>query len=219
MKACALMVLAAVLPGCALLRAPSWKGEVAWPDEHSAKLVGSPMEAGAALAAAGAIREMVRSNPHPHLFNGCSSPEQGLDVVVFTGPTSGLYYVVIHPRFDRCGGPVGRVLDGWDAYAVTPRGEVVAKAPPPAAEESIGSPEPRHLSPVEPKESSTGQTPPSSGSPQAPAGSAPVPAEPTRDSSTPLPESTPPPESTPAAPSPAETSPAASPVPPAPSPG
>ena len=135
MKACVLVMVTAVLSGCAV-PAASWKGQVEWPDEHSAKLVVSPMEAGAALAAAGAIREMVRTNPHPRLFRGCSSPEQGLDVVVFTGPTSGLYYVVIHPRFDRCGGPVGRVLDGWDAYAVTPQGEVVAKAPPPAAEQT-----------------------------------------------------------------------------------
>lgn len=149
MKACALAVFAAVLSGCVLPTA-SWRGEVAWPDEHSARIVGSPMEAGAALAAAGAIRELIRTNPYPHLFDGCSSPEQGLDVVVFTGPTPGLYYVVVHPRFDRCGGPVGRVLDGWDAYAVTPQGEVVAKAPPPAGEAPMNPPPQQAESPQAP---------------------------------------------------------------------
>jgi hypothetical protein len=212
MKACALVVLAAVIPGCAW-RSPSWKGEVAWPDEHSARLVASPMEAGAALAAAGAIREVVRTNPHPHLFRGCSSPEQGLDVVVFTGPTSGLYYVVVHPRFDRCGGPIGRVLDGWDAYAVTPQGEVVAKAPPPAGETPVVAPAPLSQPTSEPKQTSAEQ-------PLPPHELTPAPAPPTRDSGTESPAPMPSPESVPAAPPPAETPPAASSVPPAtPSPG
>lgn len=152
MRVCTLAVVAAVLSGCAASTA-SWKGAVEWPDESSAKLVVSPLEAGAALAAAGAIREMIRTNPHPRLFRGCSSPEQGLDVVVFTGPTAGLYYVVVHPRFDRCGGPVGRVLDGGDVYAVTPQGEVVAKAPL-AAGEAPGV-VPAHPSPPTPKPQSS----------------------------------------------------------------
>lgn len=214
MKVCSLVVLAAVLPGC-VLRAPSWKGEVAWPDEHSARLVGSPMEAGAVLAAAGAIREMVRTNPHPHLFSGCSSPEQGLDVVVFTGPTSGLYYVVVHPRFDRCGGPIGRVLDGWDAYAVTPQGEVVAKAPPPAAEEPVASPTPQSPPAVESKGNSPQQPQPSVGQPLAPSEPAPTPAAPARDSGAVSPAPALPPESAPAAPSPEKTPPAAPSIPPA----
>ncbi len=134
LKGCVLAMLAAVLSGCAV-RTSAWKGTVEWPDEHSARLVAQPMEAGAAIAAAAAVREMVRRNPFPHLFNGCSSPEQGLDVAIFTGPTPGLYYVVLHQRFNRCGGPSGRVLDWWYEYAVTPQGEVVAEAPPPAAEE------------------------------------------------------------------------------------
>jgi hypothetical protein len=133
MKAYGLAGLLMVFPGCALF-SPSWKGTVEWPDERTALPVGSSMEAGAALAAAGAVREVIRINPHPFLFKGCSSPEQGLDVTVFTGPTLGLYYVEVHSRFDRCGGPVERVLDGWDLFAVTPQGEVVAKAPPPESE-------------------------------------------------------------------------------------
>lgn len=84
------------------------------------------MEAGAALAAAAAVREMVKNNPFPRLFDGCSSPEQGLNAAVFKHPASGLYFVVLHQRFDRCGGPSGRVLDWWYEYAVTPQGEVVA---------------------------------------------------------------------------------------------
>ncbi|MFP2925402.1 hypothetical protein ACLESO_09315 [Pyxidicoccus sp. 3LG] len=117
--------------GCAA-RAPNWKGTVEWPTEDSARLVGQPMEAGAVLAAAGAIRELVKTNPFPDLFQGCASPEQGLDVAVFTGPTPGLYYVVLHQRFNRCGGPAVRVLDGEFSYAVTPLGEVVAESPPTA---------------------------------------------------------------------------------------
>ncbi|RKH45431.1 hypothetical protein D7V93_35450 [Corallococcus llansteffanensis] len=114
--------------GCAA-RPTAWKTPMDWPDAHSAKLVGQTMEAGALLAAAGAIREMIRTNPFPQLFEGCASPEQGLMATVFTGPTMGLYYVVVSQDFIRCGGSRFRVLDGWDAYAVTPRGEVVAKDP------------------------------------------------------------------------------------------
>ncbi len=70
-KVCALAVLAAMLPGCAA-PAASWKGEVKWPeteqDEQSVKTVVPLTEAGAALAAAAAIREMVRTNPYPGLF-------------------------------------------------------------------------------------------------------------------------------------------------------
>ncbi|NPC86625.1 hypothetical protein HPC49_51630, partial [Pyxidicoccus fallax] len=129
LKGCVLAVLIAALSGCAA-RASTWKGKVEWPDEHSAQLVGQPMEAGAAIAAAAAVRELVRTNPYPDLFAGCSSPEQGLDVAIFKGPTPGLYFVVLHQRFNRCGGPAGRVLDWWHEYAVTPQGEVVAEAPP-----------------------------------------------------------------------------------------
>lgn len=126
--------------GC-VTHAPAWKGTVEWPTEDSARLVGHPMEAGAALAAAGAVRELVKTNPFPDLFQGCASPEQGLDVAVFTGPTSGLYYVVLHQRFNRCGGPAVRVLDGGYFYAVTPQGEVVAEAPPPTGA-ALPAPEP-----------------------------------------------------------------------------
>lgn len=94
------------------------------------------MEAGAPLAAAGAIREVVRTNPFPNLFAECSSPEQGLDVSVFAGPTPGLYFVAVDQRFDRCDGPSGRVLDWWEVYAVTAQGEVVAKVPTPTTEGS-----------------------------------------------------------------------------------
>jgi len=94
------------------------------------------MEAGAALAAAAAVRELVRQNDDEGLFQGCSSPEQGLDVAVFKDPKSGLYFVVLHQRFDRCGGPVGRVLDWWHEYAVTAQGEVLGEAPPSAWDES-----------------------------------------------------------------------------------
>ncbi|WP_375756266.1 hypothetical protein [Corallococcus exercitus] len=100
------------------------------------------MEAGAAVAAAGAVREFVRTNPDPTLFQGCSSPEQGLAVAVFTGATQGLYFVAVHQDFGRCGGPRIRVLDAWDAYAVTPQGEVIAKAPPPAGDASFAVPPP-----------------------------------------------------------------------------
>jgi hypothetical protein len=138
-----------VLVGCA---APTsaWKGSVEWPDAASTPQVIPAVEAGAALAAAAAIREMVRENPFPDLFRGCSSPEQGLDVAVFKEPESGLYYVVLHQHFSRCGGPRGRVLDWWYEYAVTSQGEVVGKAPPESAK-SLAAPLPS---------SPPGQTPP-----------------------------------------------------------
>ncbi|RKG93122.1 hypothetical protein D7X32_43900 [Corallococcus carmarthensis] len=118
----------ALLAGCAA-RPMMWKTPIEWPDEISATLVGQPMEAGAVLAAAGAVREFIRTYPDPSLFQGCSSPEQGLAVAVFTGRTQGLYFVAVHQDFRPCGGPRFRVLDAWDAYAVTPQGEVVAKDP------------------------------------------------------------------------------------------
>jgi hypothetical protein len=135
LKACALAGLAAVLPGCAGHTA-TWKEAVVWPgeDDPSVKAIVPFTEAGAALAAAGAIRELVSTNTEPRLFRGCSSPEQGLDVAVFTGPTPGLYYVVLDEHFNRCGGPRGRVLDWWYVYAVTPQGQVVARAPIPPGE-------------------------------------------------------------------------------------
>jgi len=128
LKVCTLSLLAAVMGGC-VPRATAWRGDIEWPTESDAELVAPSVEAGTALAAAAAIREMVKRNPYPDLFWGCSSPEQGLNVAVFKSPKTGLYYVVVHQRFDRCGGPRVRVLDGWYAYAVTPQGEVVAEAP------------------------------------------------------------------------------------------
>lgn len=135
-KVYALMFMAAVLPGCIGFLAPK-REPIEWPDEAATQLLVSPVEAGAGLAAAAAIREMVKNNPHPDLFRGCTSPEQGLDVSVFKDPKSGLYFVVISQHFSRCGGPRVRVLDGWYEYAVTPQGEVVGEAPPLAAEEAI----------------------------------------------------------------------------------
>jgi hypothetical protein len=128
-KACAWMVVAIVLSGCAVPTA-AWKGKIEWPDEASEKNIAAGLEAGATLAAAAAIREMIAQTQDPRLFRGCYSPEQGLSVSVFTGPTPGLYYIKLNQRFDRCGGPRGRVLDWWHLYAVTPQGEVVGEAPP-----------------------------------------------------------------------------------------
>jgi hypothetical protein len=72
-KACALAGLAVMLFGCAT-PVSAWKVE--WPDDASTPQVVPAVEAGAALAAAAAIREMIRENPFPNLFQGCSSPEQ-----------------------------------------------------------------------------------------------------------------------------------------------
>lgn len=126
--------LAVVNGGCGLFHTTP-KRQVIWPNDDSATLVGAPMEAGAAIAAAAAVREMIDKNDIKGLFDGCASPEQGLDVAVFKQKESDLYFVVLHQRFNRCGGPVGRVLDWWYEYAVTARGEVVAEAPPMAWDE------------------------------------------------------------------------------------
>lgn len=203
-KAYALAGLAAVLPGCAT-PAAAWKGRVEWPNEYSGKKLVPFMEAGAALAAAAAIRELVRQSlaTDPGLFWGCSSPEQGLDVAVYGGPTPGLYYVMLEERFDRCGGPRYRVLDWWHVYAVTPQGEVVAEAPPPAEDAFIPPVAPS--SPPSPPE----QAPP----PAAPAPSTGADTPAPSPSLAPAPMPAPAPEASP----PAEPSPAPPSAPPAPS--
>jgi hypothetical protein len=143
--------LSAVLAGCSV-PAAARNAEIQWPeDENSIKLITPATEAGAALAAAGAIRELIRTNTSSRLFWGCSSPEQGLAVAVFTGPTPGLYYVVLEQRFDRCGGPSGRVLDWWHVYAVTPQGEVLSRAPlPDGSVENLSPPSSQTLPSQEP---------------------------------------------------------------------
>lgn len=146
-----------------------------WPDPDATPLVGAPMEAGAALAAAAAVREMVKENlaKDPGLFRGCSSPEQGLDVAVFKDPKTGLYYVVLEERFDRCGGPsYVRVLDAWYEYAVTAQGEVLGKAPPmawpaPPPEPPPAQPEAGPAAPTPTPEPASPPTP--SATPVAPA--------------------------------------------------
>jgi hypothetical protein len=193
-KVCgALAVLATMLPGC-IRPAASWKGEVKWPeseqDEQSVKLIVPAIEAEAAIAAAAAIREMVRTNPFPRLFQGCSTPAKGMDVAVFTGPTPGVYYVALGQHFDRCGGPVGRMLDWHYVYAVTPQGEVVGEAPPPRAEPLPAEPEPYRPSspspeptqpPAAPPDNTGAGTPPPTPPPAAsppPSPTAPPPAAP-----------------------------------------
>jgi hypothetical protein len=203
-KVCALAALAAMLPGC-VRHAVSWKGEVKWPeteqDEQSVKTIVPVTEAEATIAAAAAIREMVRTNTDPGLFWGCSSPAQGMDVAVFTGPTPGLYYVVLGQRFDRCGGPSGRVLDWYYVYAVTPQGEVVAEAPvPPARPPSAPSPSPASPEPtpspaVPPPDTGTG-TP----APAPPPASSPPPTPAPTPAAVPSPASPPPTPPTPATP-------------------
>ncbi|MFP2910945.1 hypothetical protein ACLESD_39100 [Pyxidicoccus sp. 3LFB2] len=173
-----------LLVGTGCIRPASARRQIEWPDESTTQLVAPSMEAGAALAAAAAVREMVKRNPFPHLFNGCSSPEQGLNAVVFKEPTSGLYFVVLEQRFDRCGGPSGRVLDWWYEYAVTPQGEVVAEAPPWGGEAPAPSPLPtppppeQAPAPTVPPQGTGVETPPP---PQQPAPAplpSPTPSEP-----------------------------------------
>ncbi|RKH22640.1 hypothetical protein D7Y13_40095 [Corallococcus praedator] len=135
-----------VLSGC---RTPAvaWKGVVEWPDEQTARPVGNPMPAGAAQAAVGAIREFVKTTPQ-RVFFGCAHPEDGVNVSLFTGPTPGLYYVLLDPDFERCTGPRRRILDGWFFYAVTPQGDVVAESPGPPAE--VPPPDPLPPPPLPP---------------------------------------------------------------------
>jgi|SRR6218665_1271690 len=186
-KAYALAGLAAVLPGCVGPSA-AWRGQVEWPNDYSGKNIAPLMEAGAALAAAAAIREMIKTNPHPHLFQGCSSPEQGLEVAIYNGPTSGLYYVMLEERFDRCGGPRYRVLDWWHVYAVTPQGEVVAAAPQPqwTWEDAEAAPLPKEAgeAPAPPPPPTPSSLPESEAQPVPPASPPPTPAPP--EASTPV---------------------------------
>lgn len=168
LKTCALTALATVVSGC-VVPWSAQKQKVDWPDEASTQLIAPSMEAGAALAAAAAIRELVKTNKDPRLFKGCSSPEQGMNVSVFKHPASGLFYVVLEQRFDRCGGPSGRVLDWWHEYAVTAQGEVLAEAPPTAGEAPAPTapPEPTPPSTPPPEKSDTPTPAPPALSPQS----------------------------------------------------
>jgi hypothetical protein len=213
-----LVVFAAVHGGCVFPWAAK-KTIVEWPDPDSTPLVGAPMEAGAALAAAAAVREMVKENKSPRLFRGCSSPEQGLDVAIFKDPKTGLYYVVLHQRFDRCGGRTVRVLDGWYEYAVTAQGEVLGKAP----RMDLAAPPPPSPKPAPPTQTPPPVVPPpatDAGTPvlTPPPAPAPPPSQPDAGAPTPTPPPVPTPPLEPAvAPSPA-SSPDASPVPGSPEP-
>lgn len=199
-KVYALAVLTAVLSGCSLTAAAR-KRQIEWPDEASIQLTVPSVEAGAALAAAAAIREMVRTNPYPDLFWGCASPEQGLDVVVFKDSSSGLYYVSVDQRFDRCGEPRGspvRVLDGYYEYAVTPQGEVVAEMLPPVYEDEASSPRPNPPP--------AGQTAPPA-APPTPTGDQPAPTPAPAPAPPPAPAASPPAAPWPASPPPAPPAP------------
>jgi hypothetical protein len=199
-KAYALAVLAAVLSGCAM-PATTRRAQVVWPGEDATQLIVPSVEAGAALAAAAAIREMVGTNPFPRLFRGCSSPEQGLDVAVFKDSSSGLYYVSINQRFDRCGNPRGapvRVLDGYYEYAVTAQGEVVGEVLPADEAPVPSSPSPP---PAE-------QTPPPAASPTKRGAETLVSLPPPAQTAPSAPEALPPaPASSPPAPLPAAPTP------------
>ncbi|WP_434389507.1 hypothetical protein [Melittangium boletus] len=155
-----LAFFAVVSSGCSFF-APARKGPVKGPDVTSTQLLVPSVEAGAAIAAAAALREMVRTNPYPDLFWGCSSPEQGLDVAVYKDSTSGLYYVVLSQHFNRCGGPRVRVLDGWYEYAVTAQGEIVGEVLPMDEEEP--PPAPLSVPPTShPEKSPSSDVPPES---------------------------------------------------------
>lgn len=203
LKEYALAGLAAVLPGCAT-PAAAWKGQVEWPNDYSGKKLVPFMEAGAALAATAAIRETVRQGlaTDSGLFWGCSSPEQGLDVAVYRGPTPGLYYVMLEERFDRCGGPRYRVLDWWHVYAVTPQGEVVAEAPLPPAEEAVAPPVAPSTPPPPPE-----QTLPPAAPPPSPEANTPAPPPLPTPAPTPTPEVPPPAGPAPVSPPPASSAP------------
>jgi hypothetical protein len=209
LKACALAGLAVVLPGC-VTPATAWKGNVEWLDDYSGKNIVPFMEAGAALAAAAAIRELVSQSlaADPGLFWGCSSPEQGLDVAVYKGPTPGLYYVMVEEHFDRCSGPRYRVLDWWHVYAVTPQGVVVGEAPPPPADDDFFSPAPPSGPPAQPEQA----PPPAAEHPGPGADTPPMPPPSTAPAPAPTAPEAPPPAPVPARPEPASTHPEGSPA-------
>jgi len=193
-RTCALAILAGILGGCFLPDAAR-RREIEWPAPDQTPLVMPSVEAGAAIAAAAAVREMIKRNPFPDLFWGCSSPEQGLNVATFKDSKTGLYFVVVQQRFNRCGGPSGRVLDGWYEYAVTPQGEVLAEAPPPSAAD-FSSPAPVNPPPHPEKPSSSGQAPAPDAPPATPSTAPPEPTAP------PAPGSSVPPQTVPPLPSP-----------------
>ncbi len=183
-KVCALAGLTALLPGC-LLPAKTWRGQVEWPGDYTGRGVVPFSDAGTALAAAAAIRELIATNPYPHLFQGCSSPEQGLAFAVHEGPTPGLYYVMLEERFDRCGGPRHRVLDWWHVYAVTPQGEVVAAAPQPQwAWEAVENSAPAALEAPGPGSTVKDPVPPGQPEPPSPPPSDPSPSTPINEPDT-----------------------------------
>lgn len=133
---CAILAVAMSSTGCSVL-APflrSREPAVQWPTpEELAKLqpvaseVNGEINGEAALVAAAAIRETARLWSGQGLFEGCPTPAAGLSATVYAW--KGHYYVSIAQRFERCGGKRFRMLDWWEAFAVSPEGQVLARQP------------------------------------------------------------------------------------------
>ncbi|WNG34696.1 hypothetical protein F0U61_14355 [Archangium violaceum] len=132
----AILAVAMSSTGCSVL-APllgSKEPSVQWPrPEELAELKPVASEADgefngeAALAAAAALRETARLWSGQGLFEGCPTPAAGLGATVYAW--KGYYYVNIIQRFERCGGKRFRMLDWWEAFAVSPEGHVIARQP------------------------------------------------------------------------------------------
>src|SRR6218665_489427 len=144
------------LGGCALFRPPLPPAPDPWPAPDATTLVLPGSDAGAVIAAAAALQEFIRTHPDPYLYRGCTHPAQGLDVAVFLEPASRLYFVTLAQRFDRCGGPSGRMLGSLPECAVPALGEVLGESPPPAGEADdphtpTETPTPQPITPAAPR--------------------------------------------------------------------
>jgi len=135
-RTCVMMLVAMNSMGCAVI-APLFgikKPAVEWPtDEELAALqpvssdVNGELNGQAALAAAAAIQETTRLWSGQGLFEGCPTPALGLGAVVYAWKD--YYYVNVTQRFDRCGSKRFRMLDWWEAFAVSPEGRLMARQP------------------------------------------------------------------------------------------
>jgi hypothetical protein len=111
-----------------VIRAPGTRlvAGIEWPEELRPL---ATLDGPAVVAANAALQHLLASFPKESA-RSCSHSARAMEVVV--GEHAGLYLVQIHQRVEKCGrfAPgFNLTLDGFELYAVSPDGKVLARYP------------------------------------------------------------------------------------------